>query len=99
MDTWTLGLRDAGVEPSRKDPDTTVQGIGWRKAAEIVKVGRRDGEQFDGTPWVHKAKNLNREEFEREVEKHLPGKESEPWELIYSKVYNGHYFGERRRMN
>jgi hypothetical protein len=36
---------------------------------------------------VHKAKVLNREEFEREVERHLTGKESEPWELIYFKVY------------
>jgi len=36
---------------------------------------------------VHKARELPREEFEREVEKHLTGKESEPWELIYFKVY------------
>ncbi len=51
----------------------------------MVKVARRDGEQFDCAPWVHKAKDLNKEEFEREVERHLTDKESEPWELIISR--------------
>jgi hypothetical protein len=68
-------------------PKQQLREIGWRKAAEMVKVARRDGERFDCAPWVHKAKDLNREEFEREVERHLTGKESEPWELIYFKMY------------
>jgi hypothetical protein len=72
-----------------KIPKHQLKEIGWRKAAEMVKVARRDGENFDCAPWVHKAKDLNREEFEREVEKHLTGKDSEPWELIYFKVYKG----------
>jgi hypothetical protein len=70
-----------------KIPKQALREIGWRKAAEMVKVARREGESFDCAPWVHKAKDLNREEFEREVERHLTGKESEPWELIYFKVY------------
>ena len=70
-----------------KIPKQQLKEIGWRKAAELVKVARRDGDQFDCAPWVHKAKDLNREEFEREVERHLTGKESEPSELIYFKVY------------
>jgi len=53
----------------------------------LVKVARREGELFDCAPWVHKAKELPREQFEREVEKYLTGKESEPWEMIYFKVY------------
>jgi hypothetical protein len=36
---------------------------------------------------VHKAKELPREEFRREVERHLTGKETEPWEIIYFKLY------------
>jgi hypothetical protein len=36
---------------------------------------------------VHKAKELPKEEFEREAERHLTGKESRPWEPIYFKVY------------
>jgi hypothetical protein len=70
-----------------KIPKQQLREIGWRKAAEMVKVARREGESFDCAPWVHKAKDLNREEFEREVERHLTGRESEPWELMYFKVY------------
>ena len=36
---------------------------------------------------MHKAKELPREEFKREVERHLTGKETEPWEILYFKVY------------
>jgi hypothetical protein len=36
---------------------------------------------------VHKAKELPREEFRREVERHLTGKEMEAWEILYFKVY------------
>jgi len=74
-------------ESLTKIPKQRLREIGWRKAAEMVKVARRDGEQFDCAPWVHKAKELPREEFKREVERHLTGKESEPWEMIYFKVY------------
>jgi hypothetical protein len=70
-----------------KIPKQQLREIGWRKAAEMVKVARREGERFDCAPWVHKAKELPKEEFKREVERHLTGKESEPWELIYFKVY------------
>jgi hypothetical protein len=54
---------------------------------ELVKVARREGEDFDCATWLHKADELPKEQFKREVEKHLTGKESEPWELIYFKVY------------
>jgi len=36
---------------------------------------------------VHKAKELPRKEFKREVERHLTGKETEAWEIIYFKLY------------
>jgi hypothetical protein len=42
---------------------------------------------FDCAPWVHKARELPREEFKREVERHLTGKETEPWEILYFKTY------------
>ena len=50
-----------------KIPKQHLREMGWRKAAEMVKVARRDGERFDCAPWVHKAKDLNRQEFLREV--------------------------------
>jgi hypothetical protein len=36
---------------------------------------------------LHKARALPKEDFRREVEKELTGKEEEPSELIYFKVY------------
>ena len=30
---------------------------------------------------------MPKEEFKREVERHLTGKETEPWEMLYFKVY------------
>jgi len=36
---------------------------------------------------LHNADALPKAEFKREVEKHLTGKESGPWEVIYFKVY------------
>ena len=36
---------------------------------------------------MHKARALPKEDFRREVEKELTGKETEPSELIYFKVY------------
>lgn len=61
--------------------------VGWSKATELVKVARRDGEQFDCATWLHKASELPKEKFKREVEKHLNGQETESWEIIYFKVY------------
>jgi len=61
--------------------------MGWTKARELVKVARKDGPEFACAPWVHKAKELPREEFRREVERHLTGKEMEAWEILYFKVY------------
>ena len=53
----------------------------------MVKVARRDGKAFDCANWLHKADELPKEEFKREVERHLTGKETEAWELIYFKLY------------
>ena len=50
-------------------------------------MARKDGAEFVCAPWVHKAKALPREQFRREVERHLTGKETEPWEIIYFKLY------------
>jgi hypothetical protein len=61
--------------------------IGWTKGRELVKLARRDRDHFDCAPWVHKAREMPREEFRRAVEKELTGKDEEPSELIYFKVY------------
>jgi hypothetical protein len=68
-------------------PKPQLKEMGWSKAAELVKVARRDGEDFDCATWLHKAKELPKETFKQEVDKHLTGRETEPSELIYFKVY------------
>jgi hypothetical protein len=67
----------------RKD----LKGIGWTKGRELAKLARAEGQGFDCAPWVHKAREMPREDFRREVEKELTGRETEPSELIYFKVY------------
>src|SRR5450631_4062893 len=56
-------------------------------ATEQAEVARRDGRRFDSATWLHKARELPKEEFKREVSKHLTGKETEPWEILYFKAY------------
>jgi hypothetical protein len=68
-------------------PKLHLKQVGWSKATELVKVARRDGQQFDCATWLHRAQQLPKEEFKQEVEKHLTGKETEPWEILYFKVY------------
>ena len=57
--------------------------VGWTKGLELAKVARRDGQDFDCATWLHKAREMPKEEFKREVEKELTGRETEPWEIIY----------------
>jgi hypothetical protein len=61
--------------------------IGWTKGRELAKLARAEGQRFDCAPWVHKARSMRREEFTREVEKELTGRETESHAIIYFKVY------------
>jgi hypothetical protein len=36
---------------------------------------------------LHKAREMPKEQFKQEVEKELTGRETEPWEIIYFKLY------------
>jgi len=61
--------------------------VGWTKGLELAKVARAEGQEFDCATWLHKAREMPKEEFKREVEKELTGRDSEPYEIIYFKVY------------
>src|SRR5450631_4732116 len=67
----------------RKD----LKQLGWTKGLELAKLARQQGERFESATWLHKARQMPKAEFQREVEKELTGKDSEPSELIYFKVY------------
>src|SRR5246500_170552 len=58
-----------------KQTHRDLKQVGWTKAAELAKVARRDGQSFDCATWLHKAQELPKEEFKREVE------------MLYFKVY------------
>jgi len=68
-------------------PKPQLREIGWSKAVELVRVARREGEDFDCATWLHKAKEMPKEGFKDEVQRHLTGKDTEPWEIIYFKLY------------
>jgi len=80
---YFMSIHEHLPKPARKD----VQDIGWSKAIELVKVARSDGREFDCATWLHRARALPKEEFKHEVEKHLTGKDTEPYEIICFKLY------------
>jgi hypothetical protein len=61
--------------------------VGWTKGLELAKIARRDGQEFDCATWLHKAREMPKEQFKQEVEKELTGREAEPWEIVYFKLY------------
>ncbi len=62
--------------------------VGWTKGLELAKLARRrDGQGFDCATWLHKARSMPKDQFRREVEKELTGRETEPWEIVYFKLY------------
>ena len=67
----------------RKD----LKEVGWTKGLELAKLARAEGQHFDCATWLHRARQMPKEEFKREVEKELTGRETEPWEIIYFKLY------------
>lgn len=48
-------------------PKPQLRGVGWSKATEMAKLGRRDGKAFDCANWLHKANELPILDFKREV--------------------------------
>jgi hypothetical protein len=65
-----------------------LKAVGWTKGLELAKLARRrDGQGFDCATWLHKARSMPKEQFRREVEKELTGRETEPWEIVYFKLY------------
>jgi len=64
-----------------------LEQVGWTKGVELAKLARKQGQAFESATWMHKARQMPKEEFKREVERKLTGKDSEPAELIHFKVY------------
>ena len=80
---YLMSIHEHLPPPARKD----LKEVGWSKGLELAKIARRDGQHFDCATWLHKAREMPKEDFKREVERELTGKEEEPSELIFFKVY------------
>jgi hypothetical protein len=61
--------------------------VGWAKGVELAKLARRDRQAFDCATWLRKARELPKNEFLQAVERELTGKMTEPWEIVYFKLY------------
>ena len=61
--------------------------VGLAKGIELAKLARRDRQHFDCATWLHRAREMPKEQFKQEVERELTGRETEPWEIVYFKLY------------
>ena len=81
---YLMSIHEHLLAPIKRE----LKQVGWTKGLELAKLARRkDGQEFDCATWLHKARELPKEEFRREVEKELTGKDTEPSEIIYFKLY------------
>jgi len=81
---YLMSIHEHLPAPVRRE----LKQVGWTKGLELAKLARRrEGQEFDCATWLHKARALSKEDLQREVEKELTGKESEPAEIIYFKLY------------
>jgi len=40
--------------------------VGWAKGIELAKLARRDRQDFDCATWLHKARELSKEDFQQQ---------------------------------
>jgi hypothetical protein len=83
---YLMSIHEHLPPQARKD----LKEVGWTKGLELAKVTRRDREGLDCATWLHKARSMPKEEFRREVERELTGRETELHEIIYFKIYKSH---------
>jgi len=80
---YLMSIHEHLPPQARKD----LKEVGWTKGLELAKVARAEGQDFNCATWLHRARSMPKQEFKREVERELTGRESEPHEIIYFKVY------------
>jgi hypothetical protein len=71
----------------RQIPTPEIEELGWSKALELAKVARSEGRRFDCATWLHRAKECTKQELKEEVYKYFTGEDCEPYEMVYSKLY------------
>ena len=80
---YLMSIHEHLPPQARKD----LKVVGWTKGLELAKVARAEGQHFDCATWLHKAREMPKEQFKQEVERELTGRETEPHEIICFKIY------------
>jgi hypothetical protein len=80
---YLMSIHEHLPPQARKD----LKEVSWTKGLELPKVARAEGQEFDCAIWLHKSREMPAEQFKREVGKELTGRETEPHEIIYLKIY------------
>ncbi len=80
---YLMSIHEHLPPQARKD----LKKIGWTKGIELAKLARRDRQAFDCATWLHKARHSSKEDFQQAVARELTGKITEPWEIVYFKLY------------
>ncbi len=80
---YLMSIHEHLPPQARKD----LKKIGWAKGIELAKLARRDRQAFDCATWLHKARHSSKEDFQQAVARELTGKITEPWEIVYFKLY------------
>lgn len=63
--------------------------VGWTKGLELAKLARKKRQNFDCAIWLHRAREMTTDQFRLEIARALTGQETEPWEIVYFKLYRG----------
>jgi hypothetical protein len=61
--------------------------VGWAKGLELAKLAKKEKKNFKSAIWLHRAHEMSTDQFRLAIEKELTGKETEPWEIVYFKLY------------
>jgi hypothetical protein len=61
--------------------------VGWTKGLELAKLAKKEKKHFESAIWLHRAREMPTDQFRVAIEKELTGKEIEPWEIVYFKLY------------
>ena len=80
---YLMSIHEHLPPQARKD----LKKIGWAKGIELAKLARRDRQAFDCATWLHKARHSSKEDFQQAIARELTGKITEPWEIVYFKLY------------
>jgi hypothetical protein len=80
---YLMSIHEHLPPQARKD----LKQVGWTKGLELAKLARAEGQQFDCAIWLHKARSMPPHQFKREVDKELTGRDTEPHEIVYFKLY------------